>query len=502
MNYHLRKLERLEIFQNHPPVPNILWASGLIFGLLVRVAAFSHSNTLEIDESALLINILQRDWNQLWTPLDYNQHAPIGYLLCLKLATKLGGESYFTLRICNLLIGFITILLFALYSRKWFLLPIAALATWILALSPEPIFYSVVAKQYAFDLGFSSILLVICIPHFQHNVNTFKFPFELAVLGSILVWMSHPIIFVLIGYLAATTLQAFWRKTGGLRWSVVLTAVWFGSFILSYIVMLSHSTRDHFLKEFWHSYFAPFPPSSLADLKWYLDRFFDLFFNSPFFFTVSGAVMVLFVCLGISRLWHLNKPLLIFLVSPILCALLASMFKLYPFYGRFLLFSVPLLLVLFSYGLEIMFRLPRYGVTCVNLVAVLLLIFPMLSGGKILMYGLLESYPKNELIASLETYVGINDAVFANNGIIHRIRIYYYLNNDIPRMRLMRLFSDMDELRSVAPRSGRENWLLLENRMENYSEEISEIRKSLRLEEVAKFNGKRPIGLYRILPNE
>ena len=118
------------------------------------------------------------------------------------------------------------------------------------------------------------------------------------------------------------------------------------------------------------------------------------------------------------------------------------------------------------------------------------------------MYGLLESYPKNELIASLETYVGINDAVFANNGIIHRIRIYYYLNNDIPRMRLMRLFSDMDELRSVAPRSGRENWLLLENRMENYSEEISEIRKSLRLEEVVKFNGKRPIGLYRILPNE
>jgi hypothetical protein len=493
----LEKLERLETFQNHPAIPNILWASGLILGLLVRAAAFSHSNTLEVDESALLINILERDWNQLWSPLDYNQQAPIGYLLCLKLATTLGGESYFTLRICNLLISFITILLFALYSRKWFLLPIAALATWILALSSEAIFYSVVAKQYAFDLGFSSILLVICLPHFQHN--TFKFPFALAVLGSILVWMSHPIIFVLIGYLAATTLQAFWRQPGGLRWSVVLAAVWFGSFILSYIVMLSHSTSNHFLQEFWHSYFAPFPPSSLADLKWYLDRFFDLFFIGPFSFTVSGAVMVLFVCLGISRLWQVNKPLLIFLVSPILCALAASTFKLYPFYGRFLLFSVPLLIVLFCYGLEIMFRVPRYGVTCVSLVAVLLLLFPLLSAGKILMYGLPESYPKNELIASLERHVGINDAVFASFGIINRMRIYYYLNNDISRMRL---FSDLDELRSVGPRSGRENWLLLEGRMETYSEEISGIRKGLTLEEVVKFNNKRPIGLYRILASK
>jgi hypothetical protein len=72
---------------------NILWSSGLIFGLVVRAAAFFYSDTLEIDESALLINILERDWAQLWTPLDppgYNQQAPIGYLLFVKLATTLG----------------------------------------------------------------------------------------------------------------------------------------------------------------------------------------------------------------------------------------------------------------------------------------------------------------------------------------------------------------------------------------------------------------------------
>jgi len=37
--------------------------------------------------------------------------------------------------------------------------------------------------------------------------------------------------------------------------------------------------------------------------------------------------------------------------------------------------------------------------------------------------------------------------------------------------------------------------------MEYYSQEISEIEKSYRLEEVAKFHGKRSIGLYRILPS-
>jgi hypothetical protein len=174
------------------------------------------------------------------------------------------------------------------------------------------------------------------------------------------------------------------------------------------------------------------------------------------------------------------------------------MFKLYPFYDRFLLFSVPLLIVLFSYGLEIMLRLPRYGLTCVSLASFLLLVFPMLSAGKSLIYGIPESYPQDRLIASLERYVGDNDVVFAGNGLIHRLRIHYYLKNEVTRGRL---FSDMEQLRRLGPRLGRENWLLLENRKENYSQEISEIQKSVRLEEVTRFGGERPIGLYRILPD-
>jgi hypothetical protein len=498
--FSVEKLERLVAgtFQNRAAIPTILWASGLIFGLVVRAATFLHSNTLEIDESALLINILERDWTQLWSPLN-NQHAPIGYLLCLKLATKLGGESYFTFRICNLVVGFVTMLLVAFYSRKWFSLPTAALATWIVAISSGAIFFSVVAKQYAFDLGLTWILLAICMRHLlQPDVNTPNFPFALAPVGVILVWMSHPIIFVLIGYLSATTFQVFQQRSNRWRWLVVLTVVWFSSFILNYFLVLRHSASDQFLKDFWHPYFAPFPPSSLADFKWYLDRFFDLFFNGPFFFTVSGAVMVLFVCLGISRLWQLNKSVLIFLVSPILCALAASALKLYPFYDRFLLFSVPLLLVLFGYGLEVVLGLPRYGVTCVILAAVLLLIFPMLSVGKVLMYGLPESYPQDKLITSLERHVGIGDVVFADHGVIHRMRIYYYLKHDVPRLKS---FLDMHQLKNIGPRLGREKWLLVENHAENYSQEITEIQKSLRLEEVDKFDGKRPIGLYRILPN-
>src|SRR6516164_8719945 len=62
--------------------------------------------------------------------------------------------------------------------------------------------------------------------------------------------------------------------------------------------------------------------------------------------------------------------------------------------------------------------LPRYGLTCVSLASFLLLVFPMLSAGKSLIYGIPENYPQDALIAVLERYVGGNDVVFADNGLI------------------------------------------------------------------------------------
>lgn len=477
--------------------PNILWISGLIFGLAVRAAGFFYSDTLEIDESALLMNILERDWLQLLAPLDYNQHAPIGYLLCVKLATMLGGESYLTLRICNYSLSSLSIIIFATYVRKLFPLSVAALLTWILAVSPEAILYSVVAKQYAFDLGLTSILLVLCAPRLlAEDVSTLKFPFVLAVLGAVFVWFSHPIIFVLIGYLSATAFGWFQRPNSNWRGIIVLGAIWSGSWLLNYSLVLRQSSGNQFLRSFWHSYFAPFPPFSTAELKWYLDRFLDLFFVGPFSFSVSGAVMVLVVCLGIARLFDLNKSLLIFLCVPILCALGASMFTLYPFYNRFLLFSMPLLLVLFGFGFELLIRLPLYGTTCASFVYLLLLVFPVASSAKILLNGFKNSYPKNMVVESLEKNVTTNDLVFASNGIINRLRIYYYLRHDAVRMKS---FSYLPAASSLAPAVEGQTWLLLENREEDLASQVNEIKKYHRLDEVAKFNGERAIGLYRLL---
>lgn len=112
----------------------------------------------------------------------------------------------------------------------------------------------------------------------------------------------------------------------------------------------------------------PLPPSSLADLKWFLSQGY-LLMEFPLgllwhFITVEKDNKLLeallnlhflpvpFVAAGLYVLYKGNKTMLMVLLFPVFLALLASGFEVYPFYDRLLVFLAPSLILIVAFGTQ------------------------------------------------------------------------------------------------------------------------------------------------------
>src|SRR5262249_21309300 len=110
-----------------PPVPR---------GAPPRAGAMMNDRCLWIDESMLALNLIERTPAQLFEPLDWNQGAPVGFLLAAKASIAVFGPSEFGLRFVPFLGSVIGLALFAGVSRRLLPAPAALLATGLMAVSP------------------------------------------------------------------------------------------------------------------------------------------------------------------------------------------------------------------------------------------------------------------------------------------------------------------------------------------------------------------------------
>src|SRR6187200_3669588 len=70
----------------------------LLVGGSLRAASWLLDRDLWGDEAKLAVNIVQRSPVKLLEPLDFDQGAPVGYLLLTKLVTTAAGTSEIALR--------------------------------------------------------------------------------------------------------------------------------------------------------------------------------------------------------------------------------------------------------------------------------------------------------------------------------------------------------------------------------------------------------------------
>jgi hypothetical protein len=315
-------------------------------GVGLRTAQYLFNRSLSLDEASLALNLLRRDFAGLLAPLDHAQGAPVGFLLVERLAVETLGWSEPALRLVPFLAGVASVVLFLAVARRVLEPAAAVLAMGLLAVADPLIFFASDLKQYSSDVAVALALTLLGLLVLARGLSASR-GLGLGLAGAAALWLSHPALFVL-GGLAAVLAWSVRHDRERLMLLAGSWAIWGVSFAVIYLVSLRELAGDAALLGYWRGSFMPFPPSSVADLRWFLGlaRVFDF----PVGLTFVGLA-VLCCGAGVVHLWRTGRALILLLLAvPALLALLSSGLGAYPFEGRLLLFLVPAVLLLVAGG--------------------------------------------------------------------------------------------------------------------------------------------------------
>jgi len=326
-------------------------AAVLLAAIALRVWAFATGRSLWLDEAMVALNIVHLPMSRLVDGLEFNQLAPIGWLLLEKCCLHLFQDFDYSLRLVALLGGIASVYLFYRLQRRvtdsWETLVGVAQ----FGISAALIQYSSMVKPYILDAAFSSAFLYLSVVMLRSRVKRLRTTTAYAALGLLCV----PLAFGGTIVMAATGTLLFIASLAkkDLRWTVSLVVVgclWLMTFWVFYHFFYTHqdNTVSNMTNVFWNDSFAPLR-ISLASLLWYPRAIGDaILFLVP---TLGVQFLAAFFIIGCVKLASRDPWLLGLILSTFRAALLVSALRAYPFSSRFLLFLAPPLILAVSVGL-------------------------------------------------------------------------------------------------------------------------------------------------------
>jgi hypothetical protein len=332
-----------------------IWWSLIALGTVLRLRQYLANRSLWADEASLAINLVSRTFQGLTLPLDYEQGSPIGFLFIEKLLIVALGNRDYVLRLFPLFAGVAATYLIYRIARLH-LGKAGIFAVLMFATSGQLIYYSSELKQYSSDVLMAVLLVYLASACFKERVQVKDF-LLLGMGGMLAIWISHPAAFVLAGIGLVLGFEKLTRRDRvSILWVLGLGAAWMAAFGLEYVVSLRHLVADEFLQHYWNKAFVPLPPWS--NRRWFVDTYFSLVFTSlnRGSWTLALLLAILLAAGSLSMLAR-NWKLALTILLPFLVALIASALQKYPLKLRFLLFLVPLVLLLAAEGLRYLYAL-------------------------------------------------------------------------------------------------------------------------------------------------
>ncbi len=324
----------------------------IIIGIGLASIQFLFNRSLWLDEASLSLNIVTRDNMELLMPLERNQMAPILFLQIVKFFTILVPNSELGLRLFPFVAFLLSIFFIYRICKMFFeenVLIILSLSLFLF--NSTVIYYSSEIKQYMSDLLFVLILYFFLLKKYKKLANKQK---NLILIGIVGLFLSNiaPIV------LFCTGLYLIIEKAGTIQLSrsnLFLFASWLLGFAVYYFYFIVDHPSRQWMVDWWQANGAFYPVA--AELKIqaaFLISKLDMMFVNLFKFTVLGRFLFpTFATLGI---YHIitkrDKRLLILFCLPIIIHIILSAFKLYPYDLRLILYTVPLLIILFTFGFK------------------------------------------------------------------------------------------------------------------------------------------------------
>jgi hypothetical protein len=342
----------------------------IAFGVALRLRLYFAQRALWFDEASVANQILSRDWTHLFELTGSDQRAPVGYLWWCKSTLLTGLEPDLMLRLPSLVASFALLIGFFVLVRRMVGGPAALAGVAMLAVEKRLIYRAVEVKPYELD-AFLSLAVLGCFWHGLEDRWSKQSVAVLALIGSVGLWFSYPIVFVIAGGLIATfVIAAFQRDFPSCRRLLVVSTMTIGpSWIINYWLCIHGATNDPYLQNWWKDWMPPWPPSSPLDMLWFLDAFYRIFLSTiKTGLPILSAALALFGCIV---LFKSHRALFWIVLSPLPLALIAAGLRLYPFGDRLLLYYIPQLFLLLGVALQWFWRSRK---TTLRVLAAILLI--------------------------------------------------------------------------------------------------------------------------------
>jgi hypothetical protein len=311
-------------------------------GIALRAWQYTADQSLWFDELSIARNVIGRSLIDLVRePLAYQQIAPIGYLVLVKLSTLLFGPSDLALRLPAFLGGITALVLF------WRLAPDNPIAVGLFAISIPLIRYSAEVKQYSLDVVAALILTLIALDLARREPSVRRCV-AAGLAGLVIVWFSQTAVFVMAGLGAALVLLRARRA------ALVTIPIWAAASVAAMIVSIHHVPPETmaFMHRFWTSRTAFFPTSPKpSDALWVWDRVAQVF-GRAFSWYVWPGLFAGATFVGFVRLWRERRDVAMLVLGPVLVTLLAAVAQQYPFLNRTILFLMPAMLLAVGAAVE------------------------------------------------------------------------------------------------------------------------------------------------------
>ncbi|QDT39510.1 glycosyltransferase family 39 protein [Stratiformator vulcanicus] len=210
-------------------------------GVLARATRYLPGWAPWGDETAVAVQVVERDYLGLLEPLELNQVAPVGYLWAAKTASLLFGVHETALRFPAFVASILTLLFVTLAARRiggpW----ATVFTVGVLAASAYHVRHASEIKQYAVDACMAAMLLYIALIALERAPSVFRLRARLALLAlaPLAMFCSLPAVFV-AGGIALAFVPAVWaeRKITTVIWWFGYCGIILVAFLAQYFYLL------------------------------------------------------------------------------------------------------------------------------------------------------------------------------------------------------------------------------------------------------------------------
>jgi hypothetical protein len=395
----------------------------LILGIITVIIQYWLNRSLWLDESHIARNIINKNPLELLHPLDYNQVAPVLFLEIEKFFSVLIPNTEYGLRLFPFISYLISIFLFSkiliiLFKNNGKQYLFFGLTFFLF--NTMLIYYSSELKQYMVD-----VLCVLTLYYFylkKYN-NSNNRNYLLIVSGIFSIFLSNitPVFLFSIGLCMLCDLIT--KKEKKIYPIVIVYAFWITTFVIFYFNFIyKHPIRDVMLL-FWRGSFMPNNPLNKDFYIFLILKAKLIFFNLLSYGYLGFVLLPVLYVFGIKKLLKSkNYNILILTGLPIFIHLILSSFKLYPFSQRLLLYNIPLLIIIITYGYKYFIKKNNKLLNYTKSISLFLLLFCLINL-------ILAKYPfeKEEIkksISYIEKNISEGEKVYIYYGAIPSYKYY------------------------------------------------------------------------------